>query len=141
MKKKKSVKYVLEKKYIHEISFSEIDFDMYEDVGIKDDDKEIGRIDNSDKICNWGGETAPIGIDRMMKALQEMKDKGCDYVEIMYHEDHIGYELSGLMIRKYEEGTLAYQKYLNKMQQLEMDNNQKQIQKLEAELKKLKKLK
>ncbi|NMC61419.1 MAG: hypothetical protein GYA51_18860 [Candidatus Methanofastidiosa archaeon] len=79
---------------------SEIDFDLYESLFPKwsENDEEHPEeitVFPNDEPLYWVGESHPISIKDVIKVLNDMKEKGCDYVEIMYHTDHIGYVFTG----------------------------------------------
>ncbi len=138
--RKKEKKYIMEKDYQAEIEFSEIDFDLYNELGIdSDDDYRVDVIDNSEKVTSWGGQSHAINIDRMIDALTVLKNVNkCEYVEIMYHEDHIGYNISGLNIKKHDEDSVFYKLYMLKKQQSQIAENDKKIKALEKQIKELK---
>lgn len=138
MRRKKPVNYVLEKKYIIDEELDSIDFDLRDELNIGDDDDEIGRISNYNKMC-WAGESHPINIDRMITLLKKFKTTHkCRYVEIMYHEDHIGYCVNGLNIYKYDEDSEEAETHLKSKKDEEKIYREFKIKKLETELKQLK---
>jgi hypothetical protein len=81
--------------------FSEIDFDLQNEFDfnyeVHEDFKtiEIG-YGNSDG-------SFPVNINRMIGAIQDLQKLGATHVEISYHEDHIGYDISGFIMRKATE--------------------------------------
>lgn len=86
---------------LHVKSFdeSEIDFDMDADFKLeKEDDDNYQYLAIIDKGSGAMVDNTPIHIDRMIKILAELKKKGCNYVALDYHCDHIGYEVSGFII-------------------------------------------
>jgi hypothetical protein len=87
--------------YKSEESLTEIDFTLREKIlGKNWDEKEerYGNIILGDDKNSWKGESYPINIDDVNKVLEKLKKKGCNYVEIMYHSDHIGYYFNGMDI-------------------------------------------
>ena len=80
--------------------FSEIDFDLQNEF-----DFNYEVHDEFKEVCIGYGnaEGYPVNIDRMIGALQDIKKLGSTHVEISYHEDHIGYDISGYVIRKATE--------------------------------------
>lgn len=88
--------------YLDSISSSEIDFSLYDQLyGDVWQEDESERYYGDFKVvgkskARYAGETYPTDINRLIENLEELKKKGCSHVEIMYHIDHIGYELSGL---------------------------------------------
>ena len=135
---KKSTKYIIEKNYVTDLEYSEIDFDLRDELGIDEDDDETLEICNN-KFANWAGESHPIKITRLITALTEMQVKSCEYVEIMYHTDHIGYVLTGLNISKFDENTIRYKSLLKKYQKNQDEYKKERIKELEQELNRLKK--
>lgn len=93
------------KEYIGNESSSEIDFTLYDELYGKgqweDDDNDAGDFEekNTDK-APWNGSSYPTNLDDMILLLEKYKDKGATHLEIMYHEDHIGYEISFLKFNK-----------------------------------------
>jgi hypothetical protein len=87
----------IKKNLISNFSFSEIDIDLHEEFGfdydVHEDFVEIGDGKTGD------ADAYPIKIDRMISILQQMKDEGSTHVEIDYHTDHIGYDMTGWSIR------------------------------------------
>ena len=88
-------------KYTKEIELSELDFDLDCDIlGTDDfDDKEHIVIENGNKY-SYAGESTPIKIDAMIKTLEELKQGGANYVEVVFHCDHHGYVFNGAKITK-----------------------------------------
>ena len=97
----------IKKTHIAEHEFSEIDFDLYDEFGFESgDDDEFIVI----KKGHGAADGYPIKIDRMIEALTTLKNSGATHVELDYHVDHIGYEISGYEIRKATpEETEAYE--------------------------------
>lgn len=121
---------------------SEIDFDLYESLFPKwsENDEEHPEqitIFPNDEPLYWVGESYPISIKDVIKVLNDMKEKGCDYVEIMYHTDHIGYVFTGLDVHKASEKEIAKHEEVSKNKH--NAEIQRRIAQLEAEIQKLKK--
>lgn len=78
---------------VDEVEFSEIDFDLYNEIFEKEKVDEM--YDNGeypgDNLDLSETENYPIHIDKVIAQLQKMKENGAEYVEIDYHCDHIGY--------------------------------------------------
>ena len=94
-------------KLVDEGEFSEIDFDLYDEIigsdnvaKIYDNDDYPGDyIDRSETEENY-----PIQIDKMIDFLQTMKEEhNATYVEIDYHCDHIGYEMRAYKVEEVKE--------------------------------------
>ena len=86
----------IKKTLVEDHSFSEIDFDLNEEFGFDyDEHDELIEIVQG----HGDADTYPIKIDRMIEALTALKNLGATHVELDYHCDHIGYEISGFEIR------------------------------------------
>ena len=134
------MKIIVEKEYLIEEEFTEIDFDLNKELKIDYDGwDEMSRVSTGDTET-WASDSYPIKIDRVLRVLNYLKGKhNCKYVEIMYHEDHIGYYFNGLNIHKHKEGSKGYKKHAAiSEEEVELQKQQK-IKKLEFELKQLKK--
>lgn len=103
MKKDKTEKYITSifKKEIE--TDDSIQWDCYKDV-LKINDDDDGEIYPTEieirGKSTWGGENYPIKIDKVVKILQKLKKSGCNYVEIMFHGDHMSYVFNGILIRE-----------------------------------------
>ena len=89
--------------YKSEESLTEIDFTLRDKIlgkGWDDNEERFGQIVLGNDHNSWKGESYPINIDDVNKVLEKLKKKGCNYVEIMYHSDHIGYYFNGLDIHR-----------------------------------------
>ncbi len=132
-------KAIIENEYIVEEFLVEIDFDLNKELKIDWNDFNIpDKVNSGETKFTWAGDSYPIKIDKVLKILNKLKDKHkCKYVEIMYHEDHIGYYFNGLNIHKHVEGSKKYKEY-NVVQENEIKRQQqKKIVELENELKQL----
>lgn len=132
-----AIKYLIKKNIIDD-ELSEIDFDFMRewdcDYGNEDSD-DPNDFHYYDFIISQHGSADgfPIKIDRVIEYLQNMKDSGCNYVEMGYHCDHIGYEFSGFMI---EEATPdQIEVFVNEKMAKESKN--KEIRELEMKIKEL----
>lgn len=120
----------------------EIDFDLYESLfprWSENDEEHPEQITvfPNDEPLYWVGESHPIHIEEVIKVLNDMKEKGCNYVEIMYHTDHIGYVFTGLDVHVASEKEIAKHEEASKNKR--DAEIQKRIAQLEAEIQKLKK--
>ncbi len=78
-------------------SFSELDFVLQDEFEFNYEkqkdfiviEKGIGNVDGY-----------PIKINTLIESLQDLKSKGTTHVELDYHCDHIGYDISGFNIIK-----------------------------------------
>lgn len=92
-------KYLI-KRYLTELSVSEIDFDLYDFFKLKEND-ELEMLTSPNKEAMWAGESYPINIDTMLAMLNNLKEEAkCNFVEVMFHGDHVGYVVNGLIIEK-----------------------------------------
>lgn len=134
----KNKNHSITKIYKVEESTTEIDFTLRDKVLGKDWDEHENRFD---EIVKGGGgqygQSSPIEIDKVIKTLQGFKDSGCNHVEIMYHEDHIGYYFYGLDIHRSTDQEVAEEK--ERRDKIENRRTSLRIKSLEAELSKLKK--
>ena len=95
----------MEKKYLQKIhiqddSMDELDFVLHDEFGIdtyNNQKFEIIEIGNSSAYGHI------VNIDMFMQRLQNLKDKGATHIEMDYHEDHIGYDISGFEVRSSTE--------------------------------------
>jgi hypothetical protein len=92
--------------HVQSFDESEIDFDLDNEFGLdkdSDDNYQYLSIIEKGEGKHEGYkdyvDNTPIHIDRMIKILAELKEKGCNYVALDYHCDHIAYEVSGFIMR------------------------------------------
>lgn len=116
-------------KPIIDIKVDDLDIIMMEDIlGVDYEDFE-------DKSVIYEGNTSrlndPIKISELMEHLQYFQGKGANYVSILYHTDHRGYELDGQEIR------LATQQEVDdrnlKDKNFQIDYIKRQLKKLETD--------
>ena len=89
-------KVYITKKLIDDIEHSEIDFDLHNQFGFNyDTHSDFIEIEND----QGSSEGYPIDIDRLIKTLTDMKSKGTTHIEMNYHCDHIGYQITGYEIK------------------------------------------
>lgn len=87
--------------YKSEESITEIDFVMRDEIlgkGWEDKEERFEEIIVINPSNGWARQSSPIKIDEVISVLQNLKKDGSNYVEIMYHEDHIGYYFNGVDI-------------------------------------------
>lgn len=94
----------LQKIHIKEDSIDELDFVLQDEFETDPNDRlhfiEVGK---------GSVYTHVINIDTFVKMLQDLKDQGATHIEMDYHEDHIGYDISAFEIRlSTEEEILSY---------------------------------
>lgn len=111
-------------------SVSEIDFDLYEDIIPEWDSNSYNDYFEIDQTVNKRSTDGyPIKIEVLEKLLAGLKEKGCNYVSLEHHVDHIGYNLDGLKIYKstHEEiqaNQAKYQKEAEKYRKIQELTNQ-----------------
>lgn len=85
----------------------------------------------------YRGESDPISIDSLIETLVDLQKKNCNFVEIMHHSDHHGYNLNGLYMRK------ASQEEIEEFEKEEFERKKtlalEHIERCELEIKKAKK--
>jgi hypothetical protein len=88
-------KVYITKKHINNKNQSELDFELQDEFGFNYDDyDEFVEIEKG----HGSADSHPIKIDKMIEILQSLKNEGCSHVQIEYHCDHIGYDISGFEI-------------------------------------------
>jgi hypothetical protein len=119
------------KTLIKNSDFSELDFDLYDEFGFDHDNyDEFETIDKG----RGRADGYPVNIDRMIAKLQELKNAGSTHVELDYHCDHIGYEISGYEIRLSTEEEKNEFDEMNKKEQ----EKQKQLRDLYKQINEIK---
>lgn len=91
----------MEKKYLQKIhiqdhSIDELDFVLHDEFGIDTDNNQKFEII---EVGNSSAYGYIVNIDMFMERLQKMKDQGATHIEMDYHEDHIGYDISAFEVR------------------------------------------
>jgi hypothetical protein len=120
---KTTMRRFVKKNLVKDYSFSEIDFDLHEEFGF-DHDVHDGFVEIGDGK-RGSADAYPIKIDRMMDILQQMKNEGVTHVELDYHIDHIGYDITGWKIQ------LADQKEIDEVERKEKAHREKMNKKKE----------
>jgi hypothetical protein len=91
-------KVYITKKHINNKNQSELDFELQDEFGFNYDDyDEFVEIEKG----HGSADSHPIKIDKMIEILQSLKNEGCSHVQIEYHCDHIGYDISGFEINSF----------------------------------------
>ena len=123
--------------YLKEISTKELDFLLRDKILGKnwDEGKEYPYFYHKNEK-SWSRESSPVSIDYVIDILEKLKKKGANYVEIMYHGDHIEYVFNGLEIHKMNQKEL--EEYENNIKLINNNIRNKEIAKLEEELQRLK---
>ena len=81
-------------------------------------------------------EAEPVNIDMLIKELTDLKQKGSNYVSCDWHGDHQELELYGYEFRKATEEEIKEHEL--KIAEADLARKKKEIQRLEAQLNKLK---
>jgi hypothetical protein len=88
-------KIYITKKHINDSNQSGLDFELQDEFGFNYDDyEEFVETQKGHSSAN----SHPIRIDKLIEILQSLKSGGCSHVQIEYHCDHIGYDISGFEI-------------------------------------------
>lgn len=116
----------------HEVS--ELDFELYDEVGLDDENRGYDIVVLKDETYNL--ESYPIKKDRLIKLLQETKG---EYVEIAADIQHHGYYFNTMDIRLSTDEEIkaddAKRKKRERKEKLDAYNElKKQLAKLEKEL-------
>ena len=99
--KKKVLSNEPKKKYLHKIHiedhiFDDLDIRLHDEIGLDYDNNEQYEIIEVGQGQAYG---YVIRIDQMIEKLVELNSKGATHVEINHDEDHIGYDISGFILR------------------------------------------
>ena len=130
------MKYI-KKAYLKEIEVSDLDLDNVDKIlGHNRDGHDYDVIITAKNGIYWHNEAIEISIDLLIEKLEELKKADANYVEIMYHCDHHGYNLNGLKMTKATKEEINAYKKAEKM--AEDASKQKEINELEKKLSKLK---
>jgi vacuolar-type H+-ATPase subunit I/STV1 len=112
----------------------ELDLLLREQIipNIYEDEEDFNEI-YKDKANNLN---TPIKIDTLREHLNLLEKKGANFVSIMYHPDHIEYELDGQLVRE------ATQEEINehtlKQKEFQLTQIKKRIAELEEQTKQFK---
>lgn len=138
---------IIETYMTKEVSFDELDMvnrNVILGENWDDDDKFewpiiISKVtkEAEDKYA-YRGESTPISIVSLIETLTNLQKKGCDFVEIVHHSDHHGYNINGLEMRRAtQEEIVAFEKEeFERKKILALEH----IQRCELEIKKAKKI-
>lgn len=122
------MKKYLQKIHIKDNSIDELDFDIQDEFNIKDHE-----MCETIEVGNGSVYNHVINIDTLIQSLQKMKESGSTHVAVDYHEDHIGYDISGFEIRhSTKEEIEAYQNA--KIAKEEVDRKRADLQRQLREL-------
>lgn len=93
----------VKKTHIADISVSELDIELNEAFGF-DYDIHEDFVELQDKQGSADGH--PIKIDQMIDILRGLKGNGATHVDLSYHCDHIGYDISGYKIELADQAAI-----------------------------------
>lgn len=125
------------KRYIKEVDITEIDIVNQDQILGPDPEceRDHERITIPNKKASWAGEAEPVEIGKMIDTLTRLRDLGSTHVEIMHHEDHHGYYVNGLEMRKSTPEELADLRDKTAKQ----EEKHREIAELEKKIEKIKK--
>jgi hypothetical protein len=87
----------IKSKHITDSSIDDLDFINRDSFGFDENvHEDVVEITEG----NPNVDTAPVSIKSLLEILNSMVNSGCTHVAIDYHCDHIGYDLSGFLIRE-----------------------------------------
>ena len=109
------MKKYLQKIHIKDDSIDELDFILQDEFETDPDDSLQFSRDDKGSVY-----THVINIDTFMKMLQDLKDQGATHIEMDYHEDHIGYDVSAFEVRlSTEEEIESFERARSEKQEIE----------------------
>jgi hypothetical protein len=103
----------MEKKYLQKIhvedqTFEDLDFRLQEEIGIDYDNNEEYQIIEIGQGRAYGYS---VRIDQMIEKLIYLNSLGATHIELNHDEDHIGYDISGFILRpSTDEEIIEYEK-------------------------------
>lgn len=117
---------------VEDHSVSELDFEMHREFGFDYDTHSdfvtihdgYGQVDN-----------VPIKIEDLENILKTMKEKGATHISLDYHCDHLGYEMSGYIIKGATPEEIDA--FLGKKKARKEKSKKEKIARLKSELEKL----
>lgn len=92
-------------KPIHHINSDELDFSLREQVLQPFDEDEEYREIYESKLNYLN---SPIKIETLRGFLDDLEERGANFVAIDYHTDHIEYELDGMFITEATQDEIDY---------------------------------
>lgn len=120
MRKLDKVVYV-SKTCVGNIEETELDLVLGDEFKAYDNENEgILEIDRAPLPKAY--DEQPINIETLMNDLEQLKSKGATHVQMHYHVDHIGYEISGMKIELADDELIKnYTEYNQKRDELEKE--------------------
>jgi CRISPR/Cas system-associated endoribonuclease Cas2 len=138
---KTKIKQAIIQTYIgKEIQLCELDLSNRDIVlGKKWDDEKfeypqtfIKTKKGSEEQYSFRGQADPVCIEVLIEVLEKLKDKGCDFVEIVNHCDHHGYHINGLKLHKATQEEI--EKYEKEAKDKDRILAQKRVKELQDEI-------
>jgi len=124
--------------YKKEITHDELDLINQDAIlGENIDGHEYENISKNRDKFDYTGESIEIDINLAIDTLKELKEAGSNYVEIMYHCDHVGYVFTGVDMRLATDEEIKEHQKKYKIERNEFLNSK--IEVLENEISKIKK--
>lgn len=120
--------------FIENKGFSELDFELQNEFGFEYDEDYTNEFEIIEKGKGYA-DGYPVNIDKMIELLKVLKSKGATHVELDYHCDQIGYDISGYKIEPSSQSDID--EYNTKIQK-HLEKNKK-INELYDEIKKIEK--
>jgi hypothetical protein len=118
----------LQKIHIEDNSIDELDFVIQDEFGIKDYERlEIIDVGNGSSYGHI------VNIDMFMERLKNLKEKGATHIEMEYHCDHIGYDISAFLVRPSTEEEISTFEKVKKSKE-EIDQKREDLQRQLREL-------
>ena len=114
--------------------FSELDFQLYDELFGKDDLTTNKSIGDNQRV-----DGHPILIDNLIDELQELKDKGANYIAIEAYNDNHGYNIEAYDIHISTENEIKIhleeiEKNIKRKKQKEYNILFKKLEELKKEL-------
>lgn len=95
----------IEKTLVCETHIDDLDHALREEFGYDYSNEDTDFITIEPEYGRADGY--PIRIDELVTILKSMQDKGATHVELDYHCDHIGYDISAFLIKTASEKAVS----------------------------------
>ena len=109
--------------HVESINDGEIDFVLQDAFGVDKTDRNYQYINFIEKGDTPECNNYPVSIDYLLEKLTALKEKGCNYVALDFHDDHIAYEISGFAITHSTPEEIA----VEEAEQARMDDAKKRM--------------
>ena len=98
----------------------ELDFALYHDILGKENIDKAYEEDGVNSIYKGKDyQNTPVKIEVLKEMLLKLEEKGCNYVSIDYHCDHIEYDICGIDVHKATEEEIEAEKEKETNEELE----------------------